>query len=518
MSVVDCLLELANKNITPLVPLRGSISASGDLAPLSYIASFLIGKEFSLGKYQGKTMSATSILESIGMEPQKLQAKEGLSIVNSTSLSAVAASLNIYDSHILCLFSQALTALSVECMNGTSESFDAFIHAQQCHPGQVEVANNLYHMLDGSKMLRTSDDMFNVGSNLRQDRYSLRTAAQWIGPQVETVMKATNDMNIHLNSSMDNPLCDTKKKRFLHGGNFQAEYAAIAMDNTRIGLQALAKIMFAQNSELMNKHYSNGLTPVLAWDEPSLDYGIKGVETAMAAYMSEIAWLASPVSNHVQSAEQHNQGVNSLAFLSSRQTSQAVDVLSIMVASHLYALLQGVDIRAVSNKILNTIVIDVIPQSVKSLSLMMPESQTFEKQLVNVLCDEWKHNLQLDSKCRFDAIVTKMHSVLYSAKSFGSMQVAQANATIQQWHDDLVSKMVECTATCKNEYVAEGAALLGRTKNLYNFVRFDLNVKVNKGQTYTGGQIDIILDSIKKGTIFPALLACFDQTNAHQNP
>ena len=160
---------------------------------------------------------------------------------------------------------------------------------------------------------------------LRQDRYTLRTAPQFLGPQIEDIIAALNSVTIECNSSTlcflflfpgidcrvatDNPLFDGETGEVHHGGNFQAMAVTNAMEKTRLALHHIGKLMFAQTTELLNPVMNRGLPPSLAASDPSLDYHGKGLDIAVAAYTSELGFLANPVSTHIQSAEMHNQAV-----------------------------------------------------------------------------------------------------------------------------------------------------------------------------------------------------------------
>lgn len=160
---------------------------------------------------------------------------------------------------------------------------------------------------------------------LRQDRYTLRTAPQFLGPQIEDIIAALNSVTIECNSSTlsffflfpgincrvatDNPLFNGETGEVHHGGNFQAMAVTNAMEKTRLALHHIGKLMFAQTTELLNPVMNRGLPPSLAASDPSLDYHGKGLDIAVAAYTSELGFLANPVSTHIQSAEMHNQAV-----------------------------------------------------------------------------------------------------------------------------------------------------------------------------------------------------------------
>ncbi|KAI4121162.1 MAG: hypothetical protein LQ338_006525 [Usnochroma carphineum] len=322
---IETTIALLRKNLTPIIPLRGSISASGDLSPLSYVAGIITGNPDIWVKTPSGIISAKEALKRVNVAPIILGPKEGLGFMNGTATSAAVGSLALYETHHIALLSQLLTAMASEALLACADNFAPFISDVRPHRGQVEAARNIRHFL--------------------HDRYALRTAPQWIGPQLEDLLLAHEQVTVELNSTTDNPLFDVSNQKTYHGGNFQAASITSAMEKARSCLQMVGKMLFAQSSELINPMLNNGLPPNLAVDEPSLSFTMKGVDIGMASYMSELAFLANPVSSHVQSAEMHNQAINSLAFISARYTLTAVELASLICASYLYTVCQALDLR-----------------------------------------------------------------------------------------------------------------------------------------------------------------------------
>ncbi|KAK7613760.1 L-Aspartase-like protein [Phyllosticta paracitricarpa] len=356
LPIIESIVNLLQKDITPVVPLRGSISASGDLSSLSYIAGAISGNPdiFCRVGNPPVIMNARAALEAHELQPVVLAAKEGLGLLNGTAASVSAASLAVQESNQLALLSQVLTATCVEALCGSAECFNPFIANIRPHRGQLEAASNIFNFLQGSRLAsglegEKSEDHI---MGLAQDRYPLRTSSQWIGPQLEDLLLATEQVSVELNSTTDNPLIDVDADLIHHGGNFQAASLSSAMEKTRLSLQMLGKLMFSQGTELINCALNKGLPPNLAADDPSLSFTCKGIDINIAAYMSELAYLANPVSSHVQSAELHNQAVNSLALISARYTLQAVEVLSQMCAAYIFALCQALDLRVLQYRFL----------------------------------------------------------------------------------------------------------------------------------------------------------------------
>ncbi|KAI0142816.1 Phenylalanine/histidine ammonia-lyase [Xylariaceae sp. FL1272] len=352
IDITDSLVNLLNSDVIPRVPVRGSISASGDLSSLAWIGALMEGKTSTTAfcgprDVEGgrKVKRADIALSEAGITPISLHAKEGLAIVNSTAVSAGVAALGAYECLNLATLSQVLTAMSVEALRGSDESFEPFIARIRPHPGQVDSARNIKAFLTGSKLLNRHDSR-NVAT-LRQDRYSLRTASQWIGPVLEDFCLAYDQLTVELNSVTDNPLVDAETGRVFHGGNFQARAVTSATEKLRQGLQSIGRMLFTQCTEMINPATSWGLPPNLCSDDANDSFLFKGLDVVVAALTSELGFLANPVGSHVQTAEMGNQALNSLALVSARYTLEAVDVLSQIVSAHLLAVCQALDLRTI---------------------------------------------------------------------------------------------------------------------------------------------------------------------------
>ncbi|KAF5717173.1 phenylalanine ammonia-lyase [Fusarium mundagurra] len=346
LELVQALLLLLRKGMTPIVPLRGSISASGDLIPLSYIAGMLEGNpDIRVRTTASFVLSADKALELAGLEPIALGPKEGLRLVNGTAPSAGLGCLAIHDANKILLLAQGLVAMSCEALLDKAENYHPFISSVCHHPGQVECSATILHFLQGSLLVQSlkEEDKFRPG--LAQDRYALRGAPQWLGPQIEDVCSVLSQITVELNSTSDNPIIDVHSGEVYSGANFISSSVANGMEKTRLALQMVGKLLFSLSSELINPTMNRGLPPNLAADDPSLSFTMKGIDISMAAYLSELGYLSNPVTPHVQSAEMHNQSINSLALISGRYTLQATDVVTQMCAAHLFAVCQALDLR-----------------------------------------------------------------------------------------------------------------------------------------------------------------------------
>ncbi len=499
-TLLERFASLLENHITPLVPLRGSISASGDLSPLSYVAGTVIGNP-SIRCHAGlpdphsetqqvELLPAPEALKRAGLEPLALLPKEHLGILNGTAFSAALSALLISDATHLALLAQALTAFGVEALRGSTGSFDPFIHdVCRPHPGQVEVAKNVRTMHKGSSLVVHEDGekektVEEDKGILRQDRYPLRTSPQWVGPQVEELLRAWDVISIECNSTTDNPLIDAKTNTVHHGGNFQAMALTTVMESSRLALHQLSYILFTQVTELINPTMNRGLPPNLAFTDPSLNFAAKGIDIGCAAYVSESGWAANHVATHVKSAEMHNQAVNSLALISARATDKVAELNGIVAASYLWTLCQAVDIRAMMREF--KVAAHKILRDALACHFGLGRLDESEE----ALADECWAVVEdaLDATSTMDA-VPRMEKVARATVSSVSLYLSSTTpaklVNLSEFLASLSSQLSQLLLSLQRAYLtgargrAPAASLLGRTKALYEFVRLDLAIPIH---------------------------------------
>lgn len=261
---IETVIALLRRDLTPIIPLRGSISASGDLSPLSYVAGTIAGNPDIYVQTPSGILSAKEALDRHAIAPIVLGPKEGLGFMNGTAASAAVASLALYEAHHIALLSQLLTAMASEALLARAGNFDPFISEIRPHRGQIEASRNIRNFLRGSRLVQevSTGGKGNIGSArnlLYQDRYAIRTSPQWIGPQLEDLLLAHEQVTVELNSTTDNPLFDVPNQKTHHGGNFQAASITTAVEKARSSLQIIGKMLFAQSSELINPALNGGL-------------------------------------------------------------------------------------------------------------------------------------------------------------------------------------------------------------------------------------------------------------------
>jgi histidine ammonia-lyase len=278
------LCELLNAGVTPVVPSRGSVGASGDLAPLAHMALALIGEGEAW--YRGERLPGGEALRRAGLEALRLEAKEGISLINGTQAMLAVGGLALLEAETLAEWADAICALSVDALRGTPRAFDERAHAARPHPGQRASAARLRALLEGSQIRES-----HLGCPRVQDAYSERCAPQVHGAVRDTLAEARRVFAIELNSATDNPLVFGEE--VLSAGNFHGQPVAFQLDYMAIALTALAGISERRADRLVNPGINEGLPPFLTY-RPGLESGLMMAQVTAAALVAENRVLATP--------------------------------------------------------------------------------------------------------------------------------------------------------------------------------------------------------------------------------
>ena len=348
--LVERLITFINAEMTPQVYEFGSIGASGDLVPLTYITGAITGTDHSFTvEYQGREMSSLAALEHLRLKPLPLQAKEGLAMINGTSMMTGIAALCVYDAQVLLSLSIGAQALIFQALQGTNQSFHPFIHQLKPHVGQRWIAAEMLRLMQSSAMIRDElDGSHNYrGTELIQDRYSLRCLPQFFGPIIEGLAYITRCVETEMNSVSDNPLIDVEAQMSLHGGNFLGQYIGIAMDQLRSYVGLLAKHLDAQIALLVTPEFSNGLPACLIGNlDRKVNMGLKGLQLTANSIMPLLTFFGNTfVDRFPTHAEQYNQNINSQGFGAANLARQSIDAFTQYIAIALMFGVQGADLR-----------------------------------------------------------------------------------------------------------------------------------------------------------------------------
>src|SRR5580692_5737965 len=329
------LCELLAAGVHPVIPARGSVGASGDLAPLAHLALGMMGEGDA--EYRGDVMPAAKALAAAGIAPLVLEAKEGLTLLNGTQHMTAVGGLAVFDADATCRVADIAGALSLEALKGTVRAFDERVIAARPHPGQLAVGALLRELLVGSAIAKSHENCGKV-----QDPYSLRCMPQVHGAARDVLAYARTVLEREAASSTDNPL--VVDAEMISGGNFHGQPVAIALDAAAIGVATLANISERRVEQLVNPHLSSGLPPFLAPDS-GLNSGFMIAQVAAASLVSENKILAHPASVDSIPSSAGREDHVSMGATAALKLATIHDHVRTVLAIELLCAAQGIDLR-----------------------------------------------------------------------------------------------------------------------------------------------------------------------------
>ena len=339
LELLERLQAFLVHDILPLIPEEGSVGASGDLTPLSYVAATLSGEREVL--YQGQRRNAADVHRELGWQPLVLRPKEALALMNGTAVMTGLACLAFARADYLLKLATRITALNVIALQGNPEHFDERLFAAKPHPGQMQVAAWLRQDL--------AIDAPTAPLHRLQDRYSLRCAPHVLGVLADSLGWLRGFIETELNSANDNPIIDGDNERVLHGGHFYGGHIAFAMDSLKTLVANVADLLDRQLALLVDVRYNHGLPSNLSGasaERAMLNHGFKAVQIGASAWTAEALKHTMPASVFSRSTECHNQDKVSMGTIAARDALRVLELTEQVAAASLLAANQGVWLRA----------------------------------------------------------------------------------------------------------------------------------------------------------------------------
>ena len=336
--VIQLLIELLNKRVYPCVPQKGSVGASGDLAPLAHMSTVLLGEGEVI--FAGRRMPACEGLEIAGLKPITLAPKEGLALLNGTQASTAFALHGLFAAEDLFAAAIVAGAFSVGAALGSRRPFDARVHAVRGHQAQIDAASAYRHLLDTSSELGNSHQ--NCGKV--QDPYSLRCQPQVMGACLQQIRQAASVILTEANAVSDNPLVFADEDEFISGGNFHAEPVAMAADNLALAIAEIGALSERRMALLIDSNLSK-LPPFLV-NNGGVNSGFMIAQVTAAALASENKTYAHPASVDSMPTSANQEDHVSMATFAARRLLEMADNTCGILAIELLAAAQGLDFRA----------------------------------------------------------------------------------------------------------------------------------------------------------------------------
>ncbi|MGN0664862.1 MAG: histidine ammonia-lyase [Negativibacillus sp.] len=335
--LVEMMVEMLNKNVVPVVPQKGSLGASGDLAPLAHMCLPLLGKGRAV--YEGVEMDGGEAMAKAGIQTvDTLVCKEGLGLTNGTCAMTSVGTLALYDTIRAAKTADVVASLTMEALTGLKNAFDPRVHQVRGHKGQMQVAKNILLLTEGSEILSKCQN------DRVQDAYSLRCIPQVHGAIRDAIEYVRSKVEIELNAVTDNPLMFLDDEAVISGGNFHGEPMALAFDFLGIACSEIADISERRTERMVNAALSNGLTPFLT-TQGGVNSGFMIVQYSAASMVSENKVLAHPASVDSIPSSANQEDMVSMGTTAARKSGWILQNTLSVLADELLTACQAIDIR-----------------------------------------------------------------------------------------------------------------------------------------------------------------------------
>ncbi len=335
LSTLEKLIQILNNGVHPVIPEKGSLGASGDLAPLSHMVLVLLGEGEAI--YKGQRLAGKEAMKKAGIGTIELTSKEGLALINGTQVMTAIGAITIYDAINLSKMADITASLTMEALSGIITPFDEKVHIARPHRGQINTAKNMLNLLKGSQMTTTQ------GQVRVQDAYTLRCIPQIHGASKDAIEYVIDKINIEINSATDNPLIFKETEEVISGGNFHGQPMALSFDFLSIALAELANVSERRLERLVNPALSQ--LPAFLVEKGGLNSGFMIVQYSAASLVSENKVLAHPSSVDSIPSSANQEDHVSMGTIGARKAKEILENTRKVLAMELLAACQAIDIR-----------------------------------------------------------------------------------------------------------------------------------------------------------------------------
>lgn len=336
LSTLETLINMLNKGVHPVVPQKGSLGASGDLAPLSHIVLVMLGE--GEAEYKGEVMSGKAAMEKAGINTIGLSAKEGLALINGTQIMTSMAALLCHDARLLAKTADIALAMTGEALNAITKAFDPKVHLVRGHKGQIESAENMARLLEDSKLCAR------VQPGKVQDAYSLRCAPQVHGASRDAIDYVYAAVEREINAVTDNPIVFSDEDDVISAGNFHGQPMALAMDFLAIAMAELSNISERRTERLVNPQLSSGL-PAFLTEDGGVNSGFMIVQYSAASMVSENKVYCHPASVDSIPSSANQEDHVSMGTTAARKARMVLDNVQKVLGIELFCASQGIYFR-----------------------------------------------------------------------------------------------------------------------------------------------------------------------------
>jgi len=346
-SVAGALMELINKNVTPLIFEHGGVGASGDLVQLAHLALVLIGEGEVI--YEGKRQDTQSVFKKLDIKPAEIKIREGLAIMNGTSAMTGIGIVNL-------IYSKRLLSWAVFCSSVINEIVEAYddhlseeLNSSKLHPGQQNIARKMRNHLSDSKLTRDRNDHLYINGadensffkEKVQEYYSLRCVPQILGPASDTLETSLKILIEEVNSANDNPIIDVETEHVYHGGNFHGDYVSLEMDKLRLAITKTSMLAERQLNYLLNAKLNDILPPFVNMGKLGLNFGMQGAQFTAVSTTAENQMLSNSMYVHSIPNNNDNQDIVSMGTNSANMTKKVIDNSYEVISTEMATIIQA---------------------------------------------------------------------------------------------------------------------------------------------------------------------------------